>query len=183
MALRLFLAFASVVVAAPVAGSVTVIGGSSARLCYQAAESPLSPTPETFRLCDEAIDVEPLSEPDRIATFVNRGILRVRAGRVSEGLADFDEAIRRDPSLAEAWFNRGVALMRTAAPERALPAFEQAVVRGTDRPALAYFGRAAAHEALGNVRAAYADYRRASELDPEWDRPRAELARFSLQPR
>lgn len=183
MALRLLLASACLACAAPAAGAVTVIGGSSARLCYEAAESPLSPTPETFRLCDEAIAVEPLSEADRTATLVNRGILRVRAGRTVEGLADFDEAIRRDPSLAEAWFNRGVALMRTGAPERALPAFEEAVARGTESPALAYFGRAAAHEALGNLRAAHADYRRASELDPSWERPRAELARFTLRPR
>lgn len=172
---------ACLTLAAPAAASVTVIGGSAARQCYEAAESPLTPTPETFQFCDQAIAVEPLSEPDRVATFVNRGILRVRAGRTVEGLADFDEAIRRDPSVAEAWFNRGVALMRTAGPEPALAAFEEAVARGTEPPALAYFGRAAAHEALGNVRAAYADYRRASELDPGWERPRTELARFSFR--
>ncbi|HEX8364897.1 MAG TPA: tetratricopeptide repeat protein [Allosphingosinicella sp.] len=184
MALRtLFASIACLAFAAPGAASVTVIGGSAARQCYEAAGSPLSPRPETLQLCDQAIDAEPLSEADRVATFVNRGILRVRDGRIVEGLADFDEAIRRDPNLAEAWFNRGVALMRTGGPERALPAFEEAVALGTQPPALAYFGRAAAHEALGNMRAAYADYRRASELDPAWDRPRAELARFSVRPR
>jgi tetratricopeptide (TPR) repeat protein len=184
MALRTLLASAACLAfATPAAASVTVIGGSAARQCYEAAESPLAPTPETFQLCDQAIDVEPLSAVDRVATFVNRGILRVRAGRTVEGLADFDEAIRRDPSVAEAWFNRGVALMRTAGPERALPAFEEAIARGTEPPALAYFGRAAAHEALGDLRAAYSDYRRASELDPGWDRPRTELARFSVRPR
>jgi len=184
MALRTLLAcVACLALAAPGAASVMVIGGSAARQCYEAAESPLTPRPETLQLCDQAIDVEPLSESDRVATFVNRGILRVRAGLTVDGLADFDEAIRRDPSVAEAWFNRGVALMRTAGPERALPAFEEAVARGTHPPALAYFGRGAAHEALGNLRAAYADYRRASELDPAWERPRAELARFSVRGR
>lgn len=163
------------------ATSVTVIGGNSARQCYEAAESPTTPTPETLAVCDHAIFAEPLSRRDTVATYINRGILRVRAGRTLEGISDFDEAIDLDPTVAEAWFNRGVALMRTEGPEQALPSFNAAVERSTNRPALAYFGRAVALEALGNVRGAYADYRRASELDPEWDRPRNELARFTVR--
>jgi tetratricopeptide (TPR) repeat protein len=172
--------FAAIALAAPAAASVTVIGGSAARQCYEAAESPRSPSPEIFEMCDHAISMEPLSARDMVATYINRGILRVRAGRTSEGISDFNAAIERDPSIAEAWFNRGVALMRTAGPAEALPSFNAAVERGTNRPALAHFGRAVALEALGNVRGAYADYRRASQLDPEWDRPRAELARFRV---
>lgn len=167
--------------AAPVGTAVTVVGNSAARQCYNAAESPLMPRSETLALCDRAIASEPLSQHDLVATHVNRGILRVRGGDLAAGLEDFDAAIARDPTTAEAWFNRGVALMRTAGPEEALPSFNQAVEHTTNRPALAYFGRAVALEALGNVRGAYADYQRASQLDPHWDRPRAELARFSVR--
>ena len=172
--------FAAIALAAPAAASVTVIGGSAARQCYDAAEAPHSPSQEIFDMCDHAIASEPLSARDLVATYINRGILRVRVGRTSEGIRDFNSAIERDPTIAEAWFNRGVALMRTAGPAEALPSFNAAVERGTNRPALAHFGRAVALEALGNVRGAYADYRRASQLDPEWDRPRAELARFRV---
>jgi tetratricopeptide (TPR) repeat protein len=163
------------------ATSITVLGNSAARACYESAESPLMPRAETFAQCDHALSQEPLSRRDRVATHINRGILRVRAGRTEAGLFDFNEAIERDPSIAEAWFNRGVALLRTAGPEEALPSFNEAVARSTNRPALAYFGRAVALEALGNVRGAYDDYRRASELDPDWDRPRTELARFTVR--
>lgn len=166
--------------AAPAAASVMVIGNSSARQCYQAADNRMRSQPDALAWCDQAISGEALSRRDRVATHINRGILRVRAGEYERGLADFDEAIARDPTIAEAWFNRGVALMRTSGPQEALPAFNQAVERSTNRPALAYFGRAVALEALGNVNGAYADYRRASELDPEWDRPRTELARFTV---
>ena len=176
-------AAAAIAAAAPATAAVTVIGGSAARQCYDLAELPRHPTQEDLEFCDRAIDVEPLSQRDLVATYINRGILRVRVGRTSDGIADFNEAIARDPSIAEAWFNRGVALMRTSGPEEALPSFNAAVERSTNRPALAYFGRAVALEALGNVRGAYADYRRASELDPEWDRPRTELARFSVRRR
>jgi len=170
----------AIALAAPASASVTVIGGSAARECYEAAESPLSPDIEILQRCDHAIANEPLVSRDLVATYINRGILRVRAGRTSDGISDFNAAIERDPTIAEAWFNRGVALMRTAGPAEALPSFNAAVERGTNRPALAHFGRAVALEALGNVRGAYADYRRASQLDPEWDRPRAELARFRV---
>ena len=172
---------AAFIVAMPAVASVTVLGRSAARQCYEAADSSLIPNAETLAVCDHAIDVEALSARDLVATYINRGILRVRVGRTGDGIADFNAAIERDPSIAEAWFNRGVALMRTAGPEEALPSFEAAVARATNRPALAYFGRAVAHEALGNVRAAYADYRRASELDPRWERPRAELSRFTVR--
>ena len=182
MTLRIaFLSAAALLAVAPAAASVTVIGGSMARQCYDAAESPLIPNRETLEVCDHAIANETLSQRDLVATYINRGILRVRAGRTSEGLSDFDAAIARDPSIAEGWFNRGVALLRRNSPEEAMTAFTAAVERRTNRPALAYFGRAVAHESLGNVREAYADYRRASELDPEWERPRTELARFTVR--
>jgi tetratricopeptide (TPR) repeat protein len=164
-------------------GAVTVLGNSAARSCYEEAESVGRPNPNVIALCDQAIAREPLSRRDRVATHINRGILRVRSGNVARGIEDFDAAIEGDPTIAEAWFNRGVALMRTAGPEEALPSFNQAVERATNRPALAHFGRAVALEALGNVQGAYADYQRASQLDPDWDRPRAELARFSVRAR
>ena len=173
--------FALVLCAAPAAAAVTVIGGTAARTCYEAADSPSSPTQETLSACDRALAAEPLAPRDVVATHVNRGILRVRGGDLAGGIADFDSAIRLDPNVGEAWFNRGAALLRRSAPTEALPSFEAAVALGIDRPALAFLGRAVAYEALGNVRAAYADYRRASELEPGWERPRAELARFSLR--
>ena len=169
------------IAATPAAASVSVLGGSAARQCFQAAESPMMPTTETLDVCDLAITSEPLTDRDMVATYINRGILRVRVGRTGDGISDFNRAIERDPTVAEAWFNRGVALMRTGDAEQAMPSFQAAVERSTNRPALAYFGRAVANEALGNMPAAYADYRRASELDPDWDRPKSELRRFQVR--
>ena len=179
--MRLLLAAALFALATPTAAAVTVIGGTAARLCYEAADSPFSPSAEAFAACDRALSSEPLARRDVVATHVNRGILRVRSGELVEGIADFDAAVGLDPTVGEAWFNRGAALLRLSRPAEALASFEEAVARGIDRPALAHLGRAVAHETLGNVRAAFADYRRSSELEPRWERPRAELARFSLR--
>ena len=61
--------------------------------------------------------------------------------------------------------------------------FTVALERNTNRPAIAHFGRAIANETLGNLAAAYRDYRMASELDPDWADPRTELPRFRVVPR
>jgi adenosine deaminase len=47
--------------------------------------------------------------------------------------------------------------------------------------ALAYFARAVAHEGLGNLGAAYRDYRQAAALAPQWGLPARELRRFRTQ--
>ena len=56
-----------------------------------------------------------------------------------------------------------------------------AIERGTNEPAIAYYGRGVAHEMNGDIAAAYYDLRRASELAPEWDVPARDLTRFVVQ--
>jgi tetratricopeptide (TPR) repeat protein len=164
----------------PAFGSVTVIGSSSARLCFQAADSVLQPTFQDLRHCDQAFGETSLSLYDTVATHVNRGILRLRHNRIDEAMVDFDRAIALDPGQPEAYLNKGALMIRLNDPGRALPLFTMALEHETSRPALAHYGRAVANEALGNVREAYSDYRRASELAPEWEEPRVELRRFRV---
>jgi len=115
-----------------------------------------------------------------VATFVNRGILRLRRGDIAGAMADFDEATALNPEEPEAYLNRASALLRREEVVSAIAQFDTAIAKQTRRPALAYYGRAVAHEEAGNVRAAYRDYRRASELAPAWDQPRRELTRFRV---
>lgn len=164
----------------PAIASVTVIGNSLARQCFQAADSPLMPNLADVRRCDTAFAEEALSEYDRVATHVNRGILHLRRGEVDRAIADFDMAMRIDPRQPEAYLNKGAALVRLNNPAEALRLFTVALDYDTQRPELAHFGRAIANEELGNVREAYNDYRRASELDPDWADPRTELQRFRV---
>ena len=181
---KLLLTLGALSLAAPAHGAVTVIGNSSARLCYQAAESKAKPHPTTLARCDQALAVEPLVRYDIVATHVNRGILRLRLGRVDDAIADFDRAIAIDPDQAEAYLNKGMAkLHRPDGWTEALPLFETALEKQTSRPAIAYYGRAIAHEQSGNLRQAYLDYRQASALAPKWREPRTELARFTVRRR
>ena len=178
---KLLLSLGALAVAVPAQGGITVIGSTSARLCYEAAESKMNPTLTSLSRCNEALDREGLSRYDTVATYVNRGILRMRVGRLDEAIADFDRAIAIDPGEAEAYLNKGMAkLQRDNGWAEAVPLFNEALEKETSRPAIAYYGRAVAHELGGNVRQAYLDYRQASALAPKWRDPQVELARFTV---
>lgn len=179
---HMLIAAAFAVLPFPAIAGITVIGSSSARMCYLAAESPAMPGPQDMRQCDAALDGEANDPRHIIATYVNRGILHLRRGNVEDAMRDFDEALRRDPNEAEAYLNRGSALLRRERRDEAVAMFSQALEHNTRRPELAHYGRAIAYELLGNVRAAYGDYRRASELNPDWGAPREDLQRFRVVP-
>ena len=169
---------------APASAGVTVIGNSNARLCYEAAESSGPASTSMLAYCDEALADRSLVKRDLVATYVNRGILRLRLNRTDAAIDDFDTAIGKDPGEAEAYLNKGMALLRSGTGGRdALALFDTALAKRTRKPAIAYYGRAIAHEMTGNVRQAYFDYRQASLLDPKWPLPQTELVRFSVQAR
>ena len=182
MTIRSYIAAAALVAASsgPALAGVTVIGDSPARTCYEAAESSLRPSRHVFERCAEALNSAMTSQHDVVATYVNRGILHMRNDQLPLAMADFDRALAMDPDQAEASLNKGLAYMRIDDARSALPLFTVALERRTSRPALAHFGRAIANESLGNIRQAYADYRRAMEIDPGWTEPQAELARFRV---
>jgi Flp pilus assembly protein TadD len=117
-----------------------------------------------------------------VATHVNRGILKLRKGSVDGAIADFDRAIALDSGEAEAYLNKGMALLRLpGSGEQAVGLFDTALAKKTRKPAFAYYGRAIAHELNGRIPDAYRDYRQASALEPKWRDPRNELARFTVR--
>jgi len=178
---NLLLAAVATAFATPAFAGITVLGNSDARLCFEAADSPMLPSASDLRRCDEALQRDgTLTSYEVVATHVNRGILRLRRSQVDEAIADFDRAIALDPEQPESYINKGAALMRRNNAAGAVQLFTVALERNTTRPALAHYGRAMAQEELGNVAAAYRDYRRASELAPNWREPRLELTRFRV---
>jgi len=167
-------------VSVPAGASVISIGNSSARLCYELADSPVPPSFSDIRTCDTALEEEGLTMRDRVATHVNRGILRLRREQIDTAIDDFDRAMELDPDQPEAYLNKGAAMIRQRNASAALDLFTMAIELNTSRPELAHYGRAIANESLGNATQAYYDYRRASELKPDWEEPRAELRRFRV---
>ncbi len=181
MAIRNYVFAAALATCAGAASAgVQTVGSSDARMCFEAADSSFGAEARHVRRCDDALRAGGLSAYETAATYVNRGILQVRRGMIDAAIADFDMASAIDPDQPEAYLNKGAALIQREQPGEAARLFTVALERSTARPAIAHYGRAMANEALGNVRAAYDDYRRASELAPRWREPRLDLARFRV---
>jgi tetratricopeptide (TPR) repeat protein len=159
--------------------TVTVVGGGYARDCYLAAVADNADS-VSLRTCDLALSDQPLSQTDRAATLVNRGIIYLNRSNLDNAMRDFDRAIEIRPVLAEAHTNRAAALLYAQDYRGAIEAANRSLSLSPEEPHKAYFIRAAANEELGLTSAAYHDYRRASELAPEWGAARAEMARFRV---
>lgn len=179
--MRVVLLAAAALAATPAASGTMSIGDSYARSCYEAARSE-SRANASVQTCTTALGMSLNMPFDRVATLVNRGILRFYRNELPLALADYDTALAERPEHPEALLNKGVVLLRVAGREpEAMTLFNRAIAAGTNKPELAYLGRGVAHELAGNVRAAYADYRQAAAIQPGWRPAVRELQRFQVR--
>ena len=167
--------------AAPTQSAMTVLGSGQARECYLAAELDTSASRrDGMVICSRALIEEALSQRDRAATFVNRGILNMRAKSIDAAIRDYDAALRAQPGLAEAFVNKGIALLHKGDEEAAVQMLTAGIDRNPARPEVAYYSRGVAHELLGKLKEAMGDYRQAATLAPKWDEPAKQLERFKV---
>ncbi|MEY4641755.1 MAG: hypothetical protein RLZZ227_1749 [Pseudomonadota bacterium] len=173
------------------ANEVTFIDGGYAEMCSAVAHA----TEETLQieltgsrlaiapidLCTRAIEDRASTPAQHAASYNNRGVLLFDAGMIEEALRDFDQAVAVQDSLGPAHVNRGYTLIALQRWADALAAFDRGITLGAPEPARAHFNRGVAHEELGHVREAYQDYLMASELNPAWEEPKRELARFQVR--
>lgn len=132
--------------------------------------------------CDSAL-VGDQSKYAHAGTLVNRGFLQVAAHDDHAAIADFTAALTQDGNLYQAYMGRGAARLRAGRYDAARADFDQVIaINGADLH-VAYFNRGEAEEAMGNVTAAYHDYRKAQQLSPGFQPAALELARFSVTPR
>lgn len=169
-------------IALPASGAVTVLSGGQAKECSTAALNGKSDV-RYEQVCTIALETELLSDRDRAGTLVNRGILKLRRKGFAAAKADFDRAVSTKPDLGEAYVNRAAAFLGDKQWDAARIDATKAIELGIDEPEKAYYNRALAYEGLDNMKAAYLDYQKAVELKPDWDMPKNELARFSIQRR
>jgi tetratricopeptide (TPR) repeat protein len=172
---------AAAVFGADAAGaSILVLGGGAAKDCSKAAIEGRNDQ-KSVLACTTALETENLNFRDRARTHVNRGVLQMRRRDFPTARADFDAAARIDPELGEAWVNRGATYVGEERYTEGLTEIDKGLALGVKDPQKAWFNRAMANEGLGDLKAAYRDYVKAAELDPEWDAPKKELARFSIK--
>lgn len=183
LALKIALLAGAMGAALPAQAAVTMLGGGMGRECYVAAELKRDYR-SSIDVCTRALTEESLSRRDRAATLVNRGIIFMHAREMERAIADYRAAIRTAPNLAEAHVNYGIALLHKGGADReSIAALTRGLAMNPSRPEVAFFTRAVAHELVGNLRAAYEDYRAAAAAKPEWQEPAEQLKRFSIERR
>jgi len=183
--IRLGISALILIVAAPLSasaqGGVTVVGGGMAQDCYEAVEDGRIQLTRAITICDIALDTEQLRPKDRAATFTNRGILYMRQGDNTRAIADYRKSIDLMPNLKEAKVNLGAALYNLKRYPEAMTALNEGIdVANPDAQAVGHYNRALTHEKLGDVQSAYADFRRALEIKPEFSQAAQQLARFTV---
>lgn len=153
------------------------IGRPAAQACAQAANSGQFDD-AALALCDAALQDQELTKTTAIALYINRGAMHLRRKEAALALADFDQVVAREPKNAEAFVNRGAALVMLGRPGQAVAALTEALSYGVKEPHKAFFNRGAAREALGDARGALEDYETALAIKPQWAPAEQELARF-----
>ncbi|PZO55931.1 MAG: hypothetical protein DCF16_00930 [Alphaproteobacteria bacterium] len=159
--------------------AVTIIGGDaySARCIANVAAGDFGDI--TLDTCTRALRNPRLNDEGEMQLLITRGIVHLRRGNGEAAIADFDVVLEEDDEHAEARLNRAAALVQLGRHGPAIAEITQALSLGVAEPHKAYFNRAAAREALGDIRGAYEDYSTALEIQPDWGPASAELARFA----
>lgn len=124
-----------------------------------------------------------------------RGVAHWLKGNVERAMADFNEAIRFDPTFSAAFCDRGTVFCDRLEYARAIADFSEAI-RLDPQYARAYNNRGYAYKQLGDLDRAIADYTEAIRINPDYteayhnrsiayaeknevDKARADLAKFN----
>jgi tetratricopeptide (TPR) repeat protein len=162
--------------------AVAVLGNGTANTCFSEAESGFD-VKFGISMCDDALKHETLSMIDRASTLINRGILRARADDSDGALQDYADALQIGENSGEAYLNRSATLIALKRFDDAKSDADEAIAHGTKRLEIAYYNRAVANEALGNIGAAFQDYKAALEVQPKFVAARQQLARYRVTQR
>ena len=129
--------------------------------------------------CTLALGTSPLSQQDVAAIYTDRGGVYLQHRQFALAKADLDAALKLVPTTADAYVNRGAALLGMKQYADAIVDIDRGLVLGPDQPEKAYFNRALADRHLKDLKSAYQDFLKASQLNPNWPAPKAELAGLS----
>lgn len=170
------LAAASLASAPSLAQSVTVIGSGRARACFEAAQWG-DTSFGAIEDCDYALQREPLNRRDKVATFVNRGVVRAARAEYQLAFDDYERARELTPDQPEIFLNRGNVYFYAERWTDAIADYDQALELGLRRENIAFLNRGMAREFSGDLAGAEEDYLAALDVLPEWDRAEEKLQR------
>ena len=165
--------------AAPAGAAVTVLGSGLSQDCFQAAEFGGNPA-DGIKTCSDALGETAMSTHDRAATLINRGILRSRNEDSAGAMDDYNGGLALNADLGEGYVDRGAAEIVLKDFNAALADINKGIDLKANKIEIAYYDRAVVDEALGDVKSAYMDYKKAVELQPDFQLANDQLMRFRV---
>ncbi len=165
-------------------GMVILGDNSAAKNCHRAAESAATMrfvSQEDVAQCDRALNHGSLKQRDRVATYVNRGILYAAQEDYQAAARDYQRAESIGGPSGEVYANRGNLKFIQREYQTAIEYYDQSIALGMPRVHVAYVNRGLVKEAVGDLRSAKSDYQKALELSPEWRKALQFLVRVELK--
>ena len=163
------------------AQSLQVIGGNSfATECFRESTMAAklgSSSSQSIDICNKALHHGNLKQRDRIATYVNRGVIYASLSQYNKAVKDYQKAITLDGTVAEPYLNRGNLWFLGQKWQKAMADYDKSIELKLSQAEVAYFNRGMAKEQLGLLEEAKIDYLTALELRPEWNDPQEKLER------
>jgi tetratricopeptide (TPR) repeat protein len=118
----------------------------------------------------EALALNSGSARDRL----NYGLALLKAGSVSEGIAEVEAVQRQDPSLPHTWFNLGVAYKMQQRNPEAIAQFEGLLRLAPDEP-VSHYNLGVLYRQEGQLARAVQEFETAARLDANFAAPRFQL--------
>lgn len=174
------------------AQTMQVVGDGSGEACWRAAlattfthvDSAVMDArwkADAIGACDDALKIDRLDRIDTASTWVNRGILEMSRERYKNARGNFKEALRLIPKLPEAHVDLGSALINLQQYADGIKETELGLSLGSKEAQRGYYNLGIAYGELGDQQKAYESFRKASEIDPDWEDPKKELERFTVK--
>jgi tetratricopeptide (TPR) repeat protein len=173
---------AALALAGPPAHAITLVIGGQAGQCYQEARAGRF-NAAARDICTQALDAGGgLTNHDLAGTHINRGAMEMQAKDFEAAHADFQEAIKIAPRMGEGYIGEGAYLVLMERYKDAEPLLDRGIELGVEEPEKAYYYRGMARWGQDNFKGAYLDFKKASELKPNWDLPKERLTHFQVEP-
>jgi tetratricopeptide (TPR) repeat protein len=116
---------------------------------------------------DKALDVYSKAieiEPDNPLAYDKRAITYIKMNKFPKAIRDINDALEIDPEFAPGYNHRGLANYYSNKSILAIQDFDMAIEIDTEY-ARAYFNRGLVKLDFGDVEGAYADFKKAGDLD------------------
>jgi tetratricopeptide (TPR) repeat protein len=164
------------------AQNMQVLGGSSiAKECFQASAAAVltgTASGRDLEFCDKALHYGGLGKKDRIATYVNRGVLNVALQNYQDAVKDYNYAIKLNPAVPEAYLNRGNLWLIANQHDEAIVDYDKAMELGVHKYHVALMNKGMAYESKGDYLKARELYLSALEKRQDWPTAKTRLERI-----